>query len=156
MVNIALKPNRPPFGVAFETSLLEDVAFELNRCRDPVLDVSLLGNTPLEPEKIPTVDEALVDPNKLLLEEGSVDAFLPGAVEFEPNGPPSEDSVLFRDSSVDDPDVQLLLLGRLLVAEEPKLAKLGITGSFLASLVPALLPVQALLLVPAIVELSLI
>ena len=103
MADITLKPNRPPFGVAFETSLLEDVAFEPDRGRDPILDVSLLGNTPLEPEKISTVDE------------GSVDAFLPGSIEFELNGPPSEDSVLFRDPSVNDPDVQLLLFETLLV-----------------------------------------
>jgi hypothetical protein len=92
---MALEPNRPPFGVAFETSLLEDVAFEPNRHRDGVLDVSLLGDPPLEPEKLPTVDEGLVDPNKLLLEGGWVDALLPEGAEFEPNGLPPGDSVFF-------------------------------------------------------------
>lgn len=65
---MVLEPNRPPFGVAFETSLLEDVAFEPNRPGDGVLDVSLLGDMPFQPEKMPTVDEDLVDPNELLLE----------------------------------------------------------------------------------------
>lgn len=92
---MALEPNRPPFGVASETSLLEDVAFEPNRPRDGVLDVSLLGDTPLEPEKLPTVDEGLVDPNKLLLEGGWVDALLPEGAQFEPNGWPPGDSVFF-------------------------------------------------------------
>ena len=32
--NLALEPNRPPFGVAFETPLLEDVVFEPHRPRD--------------------------------------------------------------------------------------------------------------------------
>jgi len=134
---MAIEPNRPPFGAAFETSLLKDVVFEPNRPRGGVLDVSLLGHTPLEPEKLPTVDEGLVDPNKLLLEGGWVDALLPEGAEFEPNGLPPGDSVFFWDQSVDDPNVQLLLLGTLLVAEEPELAKLGTTDSFLASLVPA-------------------
>ena len=92
---MALEPNKPPSGVAFETSLLEDVAFELNRRRDGFLDVSLLGDTPLEPEKIPTVDEGLVDPNKLLLEGGWVDALLPEGAEFEPNRLPPGDSIFF-------------------------------------------------------------
>ena len=64
LANMALEPNRPPFGVAFETPLLEDVAFEPNRFRDGDLDMSLLGDTPLEPENIPTVDEDLVVPNE--------------------------------------------------------------------------------------------
>lgn len=134
---MALEPNRPLFGVAFETSLLEDVAFEPNRRTDDVLDVLLLGFTPLEPEKIPTVDEGLVDPNKLLLEGGWVDALLPEGAEFEPNRLPSGDSVLFSDPSVDDPNVHLLLLGTLLVTEKPELAKIEAIDSFLASLVPA-------------------
>ena len=92
---MALEPKRPPFGVAFETSLLKDVAFEPKRGRDGVLDVSLLGDTPLEPEKIPTVDEGLVDPNKLLLEGSWVDALLPEGAEFESNGLFSGGSVLF-------------------------------------------------------------
>ena len=133
---MALKSNRPAFGVAFETSLLEDVALEPNTPRDGVLDVSLLGDTPLEPEKTATVDENLVVPNKLLLEGGWVDALLPEGAEFEPNRLPPGDSVFFCDSSIDDPNVQLLLPGTLLVAEEPKLANLGTTDSFLASLVP--------------------
>lgn len=92
---MALEPNRPPFGVAFETSLFDDVAFEPNRPRDGVLDVSLLGDTPVKPEKIPTVDEGLVVPNNPLLEGGWVDALLPGGAEFEPNRLPTGDSVFF-------------------------------------------------------------
>ena len=41
LANIALKPNRLPFGVAFDTPLREDVAFEPNRLEDGDLDVSL-------------------------------------------------------------------------------------------------------------------
>lgn len=95
MADMALEPNRPPFGVAFETSRLEDVAFEPNRRRDGVLDVSLWGDTPLEPEKLPTVDEGSADPNKLLHERGWVDALLPAGAKFEPNRPPPGDSVFF-------------------------------------------------------------
>ena len=97
-------PNRPPFNEAFETPLLEDVAFEPNRPRDGVLDVSVLGDTPSEPEKIPTVDEDMVVPNKLLLEEGWPNklllggdwsnALLPESAEFEPNRLPPGDTVL--------------------------------------------------------------
>lgn len=92
---MVLEPNRPPFGVAFETSLLEDVAFEPNRPGDGVLDVSLLGDMPFQPEKMPTVDEDLVDPNELLLEGGWVDALLPEGAEFEPNALLPGDSVFF-------------------------------------------------------------
>ena len=92
---MALEPNRPPFGVAFETSLLEDVASEPNRPRNGFLDVSLLVDTPLEPEKIPTVDEGLVVPNKLLPVGGWVDALLPEGAEFESNRLPPGDSVFF-------------------------------------------------------------
>ena len=41
LANIALKSNRLPFGVAFDTPLREDVAFEPNRLGDEDLDVSL-------------------------------------------------------------------------------------------------------------------
>jgi len=92
---MALEPNRPPFGVAFETLLLEDLAFEPNRSRDGVLNVSLLGDTPLDPEKIPNVDSGLVDPIKPLLEGALVDALLPEAAGFDPNGLPSRVSVFF-------------------------------------------------------------
>ena len=95
LTDVSFEPNRPPFDVVSETPLLVDVAFESNRRRDGVLDVSLLGDTPLEPEKISTVDEGLVDPNKLLLEGGWVNALLPEGAEFEPNGLLPGDSVLF-------------------------------------------------------------
>ena len=123
---MALEPNSPPFGVAFETSLF--------------------GDTLLEPAKIPLLDEDLVDPvdpNKLLLEGDRVDAVLPEGAELKINGTPPGDSVVFADPSVDDPNVQLLLLGTLLVAEEPNLAKLGTTDCFSPSLVPVSLLVSA-------------
>lgn len=90
---MALESDRPPFGVAFETSLSENVAFEPNR--NGVLDVSLLGDTPLKLEKMPVVDEGLVVPNKLLLEGSWVDTLLPKGAGFEPNRLPPEDSVFF-------------------------------------------------------------
>ena len=92
---MALKPNRPPLGVASETSLLEDAAFEPNRLMDGVFNVSLLGDTPLEPEEIPSVDEGLVDPNKLILAGRWVVALLPEGAESEPNGLALGDSVFF-------------------------------------------------------------
>ncbi len=74
---------------------MEDAAFKPNRRRDGVLDVSLLGDTPLGPEEIPTGNEGLGDPNKLLLEGGWVDALLPEGAKFEPNELPPGDSVFF-------------------------------------------------------------
>ena len=76
LADMALEPNRPPFGVAFETPLLEDVALEPNRFRDGALDVSLLGDRRSEAENIPSDDEDLVVPNKLLLGGVWVDALL--------------------------------------------------------------------------------
>jgi len=92
---MALELNRPPFVVAFETSPLDDVAFEPDRRRDGILDVSLLGDTPLEPEKIPTVEEGWAVPNKTPLEGGWGNALLPEGAEFEPNRVPPGDSVFF-------------------------------------------------------------
>ena len=92
---MALEPNRPLGGVAFEKSLLEDVAFEPKRRRDGVLDVSLLEDTSLEPEKLPTVDEGLVVPNKLIIEGAWVDALLLEGAKIEPNRRPPRDSVFF-------------------------------------------------------------
>ena len=90
--NMTLEPNKPPSGVAFETSLLEDLAFELKRAGDGVLDVSLLEDTRLKPEKPPAVDEGFVAPNELLVEGDWVDALLPEGVEFVPNRPlPGDD-----------------------------------------------------------------
>ena len=83
---MASEPNRPLFGVAFETLRLEDGAFEPNRNTDGVLDVLPLGYTAFGPEKILTVDEGLGDPNKVVLEGGWVDALLPKGAEFEPKG----------------------------------------------------------------------
>ena len=74
---MALEPNRPPCGVAFEKSLLKELGFEPKRLGNGVLKVSLLGDMSLEPEKIPPVNEGLVDPNKLLCEGDWVDSFLP-------------------------------------------------------------------------------
>ena len=85
MLDVVLKLKGLPFGVAFETLLLEDVVFKPNRFEDGVLVTSLLGDTPLEPEKIPTVDEGVVDPNKPLPKGGWVDVLLPEIAEMEPN-----------------------------------------------------------------------
>lgn len=86
LANIASEPNRPPFALAFETSLAEEVGFEPARPRDKALDTSLLGDTLLKSEKIAVVDEELVVPNEVLLGGLSVDALLllKGA-EFELN-----------------------------------------------------------------------
>ena len=70
LADMTVEPNRPPVGVAFETSLSKDVACELNPWPgDGVLDVSLLGYTPLKPEKPPAVDEGFIVPNGLLGKE---------------------------------------------------------------------------------------
>lgn len=82
---MGLEPNRPPCDVASETALLENVAFEPNRPRHGVLDVPLLGDTSLEPEKVPTVDDGLVAPNSPLLKAGWVDSSLPEGAECKPN-----------------------------------------------------------------------
>ena len=100
MADIALEPNRPPFGEAFETSLfetslLEYAVFKPNKRGDGVSDVLLLGDTSLEPEKIPTVDDGRVDPNKLLLGGGWVDALLPEGAELKSNTLPPGDFALF-------------------------------------------------------------
>ena len=105
--------------VAFETPLLEDVTFGLNR----------------HSEKIPIVDGDLVVLNILLLGGRWVDALLLEGAEFEPNKVPPGDSVFFRESRIDDPKVQSLLLETLLVAEESRSAKFGTPDSCLASLV---------------------
>ena len=90
-----LKTNGLPFGVAIETPLLEDVALRPNRRKDGGVDVSLLGETLLEPERIPTVDEGLVNPDKLLLDGSWVDALLPEGAEFDSFALPSGDSACF-------------------------------------------------------------
>lgn len=92
---MALAPNRPPIGVAFETPPLEDVAFEPNKPRDKGLDVSLLGDTIWGSEKIPSVDGDLVIPSKVLLGESCKDALLLEGAKFEPNRLPPRDSVFF-------------------------------------------------------------
>ena len=94
LANMESEPNRPPFGVAFGTPLLEDVAFEPNRFRDGDLDVSLLGDTPLALENIPNVDEESVFPNRLLLGGVWVDALLMEDPKFEPKRPVPRDPVL--------------------------------------------------------------
>ena len=85
--DVALKLNESPFGEAFETPLLEDVAFEPNRRGDGALDVSVLGDTPFEPEKLPTVDGEVVDPNKYKKLRGGVwaDELSPEGAKFGPN-----------------------------------------------------------------------
>lgn len=105
--------------VAFETPLLEDVTFGLNR----------------HSEKIPIVDGDLVVLNILLLGGRWVDALLLEGAEFGPNKVPPRDSIFFRESRDDDPKVQSLLLETLLVAEESRSAKFGTPDSCLASLV---------------------
>lgn len=64
---MGLESNRPLFGRAFEASSLEDLAFEPNGPRKGIVNASLLGDTPLEPEKIFVVDGGLVVPKILLL-----------------------------------------------------------------------------------------
>ena len=68
LANMALESNRSPFGVAFDTPVREDVAFEPDRLRDGDLDVLLLGNALSKPENTSNVDEGLVVPNRLVLE----------------------------------------------------------------------------------------
>ena len=95
LAKTALEPHRPPFGGAFETPLLEHVAFEPNRLRDGDLDKSLLGDTLLEPEDTSNADEGTVVSNKLLLEGVWVDALLRKGAEFGPNKLLPRDSVRF-------------------------------------------------------------
>ena len=132
---VALAPNMPPFGVAFEMPLLEAVAFESNRLRDKDPGVSLLGDTASEVGTIPNVDRDCVVPNILLLGGGCVDALLIGA-EIEPNTPSLRDSKLLGGSNGGDPMAHLLLLGTLLVEEDPKPAKPGTPDFISAPLVP--------------------
>ena len=84
------KSNRPLFD--FEPPLWEDVASEPNTLKDRGLDLSLLGDTPMEPEIIPPVDEDLVVPSRLFCEGGWVDALL---LKGAPNGLPPGKSVGF-------------------------------------------------------------
>ena len=92
LADMALEPNKPPFGVSFETPLLEGLAFKLNGLRDGNLDISLLRDTLL---KAATVDEGLVCPNELLPKGVWVTALLIAGAEFEPNRLPPGDCVLF-------------------------------------------------------------
>ena len=92
---MALQPKRPPFGVALETSLLGNMAFEPNTPRDGVLDASLFGDTPLEPEKILAVDEGLLDPDQVLIGGGWANMLLAEGTGFEVNGLTPRDSVFF-------------------------------------------------------------
>ena len=92
---MALEPNRPPFGVALETSLLGNMAFEPNTPRDGVLDASLFGDTPLEPEKILAVDEGLLNPDQIIGGGVWANKLLAGGTGFEVNGLTPRDSVLF-------------------------------------------------------------
>lgn len=94
-----LDPNMPPPVLASETSPSEDSVFEPNRPRGGALDVSLLGDMPLEPNKLSAVDEGgvVLIPKADLLEGVWVFALLPKAAEFDPNRlPPGPgDSVCF-------------------------------------------------------------
>ena len=101
-----------------------------NPLRDGGVDVALLGDTLLESENIPTLDEDLAVPSRPLLEGGWVDTLLLEGAEFGPIRLLPGDSVFFEDPGVDDPKLQLLRVGMLLVVEEPNSAKLGITESF--------------------------
>ena len=62
---MAPEPNRPPFGLAFETPSLEDGAFAPKTPGEGGIDVSLLEDTLWESS---TDDEDLVVPNKVLPE----------------------------------------------------------------------------------------
>ena len=92
---VVLAPNKPPFDVTFEISLLDAEAFEPNRLRDEDLGASLLGDTPSEAGNIPNFDEDSVVPDILLLGGGWVDALLTEGVEFDPDRLPDRDTVLF-------------------------------------------------------------
>ena len=95
LANMALEPNGPPFGVAFETPLWGDVVFEPNRLRDGDLDVSLSGDKLSKPEDTSNVDEGLAVPNNVVHERVWVDALSIEGAEFGPNRLPPRDSVRF-------------------------------------------------------------
>lgn len=132
LASMTLEPDGPPWCVAFETPLLEDVVFEPTRLGDGDLDVLPLGVTPPKLGNMPIADEDLAVPNTLLVEEGWGDAFLIEDAEFE------------SKRRIDDPKLQLMLLGTLLVEEEPKAANSGTPDSFSGSLVPLSPPLSAI------------
>lgn len=105
--DMALKLKTPPFVVALGMSPLEDVAYALNRPGGGGLDVSLLGDMPLKPEKLPTVDEGFAASNELLVDGDGVDTFFPKGVEFVSNRP------LPADNGFDIPNRGPLLVGKL-------------------------------------------
>ena len=108
LIDIKLEPERPPFVIALEASLLDEVVFEPKRPGGGVLDVLLLEDTRLKIEKSSAINAGFVVAIELPVEEEWVDALLLEGAEFEPKRPPP------RDDGLDVPNTGPLL------AEEPK------------------------------------
>lgn len=91
---MGLEPNKPPLGRPSEAWLSEDDAIGSKRNSDGGWVILLLGDTPLEPETFPSVDEDTVDPNNVLVEGVVVNALVSEGVKSEPNRPAPTGSVL--------------------------------------------------------------
>lgn len=85
-------PKRFLVELAFEVRSLEDVTFKPNKPGERALNVSLLGDPPLELEKLLTVEDDSLLPNKVLLEGVWVGGSLPQSAESKLKSPSPGDT----------------------------------------------------------------